>query len=93
MAGAPLLVLNLATRGRSPGMGDVKLAAFGGAVVGMFSIQAAMFAVLVGLFAGGVFGVVYESVTKRREFPLGVPLSAVFAVVLLAQVVSERGWS
>lgn len=92
-AGAPLLAMNLATRGRSPGMGDVKLVAFGGAVVGIFSITAAVVAVLVGLLAGGVFGVVYESLMKRRGFPLGVPLASVFAVVLLAQVVSQRSWS
>ena len=89
VAAGPLLVMNLVSGGRSPGMGDVKLAAFGGAAVGTVSVLVAGLVAVVGLFVGGVFGVVYQSVTNRRGFPLGVPLAAVFAVTVLVQAVNE----
>lgn len=88
----PLLVMNLVSGGRSPGMGDVKLAGVAGLAIGAGSIPSAVVAMIVGLLAGGLFGAAFQSVTGRREFPLGVPLAAVFAAVLLTQAASERGW-
>jgi leader peptidase (prepilin peptidase)/N-methyltransferase len=92
LAAGPLLAMNLLTGGRSPGMGDVKLAGVAGLAIGTVSAAAAGAAVIAGLLAGGLFGAAFQSMTGRREFPLGVPLAVVFAAVVLGQVVTGRGW-
>ena len=83
MAG-PLLASNLATGGRSPGLGDVKLVALAGAALGMIEPDAApLAALMVMLLGGAAFGALYQRRTGRRGFPLG-PAIAASTLVLLA---------
>jgi prepilin signal peptidase PulO-like enzyme (type II secretory pathway) len=92
MAG-PLLASNVATRGRTPGLGDVKLAAAAGAGLGMLSTTASLAASLLALFGGGVFGVFYQRHRGTAGFPLG-PAIAAAAVVVLAEFGAQlRGWT
>ena len=83
MAG-PLLASNLATSGRTPGLGDVKLAAVAGGALGMLEpVHAPFAALMITLLGGAVFGTIYQQHTRQRGFPLG-PAIAAATITLLA---------
>lgn len=90
----PLFVSHLLTRSRTPGLGDVKLAAVLGASAGAVHPLVAYAALLVALVLGAVFGVLYRQSTKRRTFPLAPAIST--ATVLVLALAAQRvngGWS
>ena len=71
----PLLAAHLVSRSRTPGLGDVKLAAVLGAPLGAVSPAAAYWALLMALTMGAGFGLIYQRATKRRAFPFGPAIS------------------
>jgi prepilin signal peptidase PulO-like enzyme (type II secretory pathway) len=73
--GVPLLAAHLVSKSRTPGLGDVKLAAVLGAPLGAVSPAAAYWALLMALTIGAGFGIIYQRATKRRAFPLGPAIS------------------
>jgi leader peptidase (prepilin peptidase) / N-methyltransferase len=74
MAG-PLFVAHLVSRSRTPGLGDVKLAAVLGVPLGAVSPGAAYWALLLALMIGAGYGLVHQRSTKLRVFPLGPAIS------------------
>lgn len=90
----PLFVSHLVTRSRTPGLGDVKLAAVLGASAGAVHPVVAYAALLVALVFGAVFGVLYRHRTKERTFALAPAIST--ATLLVLAVAAKRvpvGWS
>jgi leader peptidase (prepilin peptidase)/N-methyltransferase len=73
--GVPLLAAHVVSKSRTPGLGDVKLAAVLGAPLGAVSPAAAYWALLMALTIGAGFGFIYQRATKRRAFPLGPAIS------------------
>ena len=71
----PLLAAHLASKSRTPGLGDVKLAVVLGAPLGAISPVAAYWALLLALILGAGFGLISQRATKRRVFPLGPAIS------------------
>ena len=68
----PLLAAHLISKSRTPGLGDVKLAAVLGAPLGTVSPVAAFWALLLALTLGAGFGLISQRATKRRVFPLAL---------------------
>ena len=90
----PLFVSHLVTRSRTPGLGDVKLAAVLGASAGAVHPAVAYAALLVALLLGAVFGLLYRHSTNERTFPLAPAIST--ATVLVLAIAAQRvngGWS
>lgn len=71
----PLLAAHLISQLRTPGLGDVKLAAVLGAPLGAVSPAAAYWALLLALILGAGFGLISQRATNRRVFPLGPAIS------------------
>jgi leader peptidase (prepilin peptidase)/N-methyltransferase len=90
MAG-PLLVSHLATRGRTPGLGDVKLAGVLGLTLGAASMTIAYGALLASLLIGAVFGLWYQRLTGRRGFPFAPAIALGTIGVLAVAGAMERG--
>lgn len=90
MAG-PLLVSHLATRGRTPGLGDVKLAGVLGLTLGAVSLRAAYWSLLASLLIGAAFGIWYQRRTGRRGFPFAPAIAAATIGVLAVLGAVERG--
>jgi len=90
MAG-PLLVSHLATRGRTPGLGDVKLAGVLGLTLGAASMRMAYGALLASLLIGAVFGFWYQRQTGRRGFPFAPAIALATIGVLAVAGATERG--
>jgi Flp pilus assembly protein protease CpaA len=91
---APLFVSHLVTRSRTPGLGDVKLAAVLGASAGAVHPVVAYAALLVALVLGAMFGLFYRHSTNERTFPLAPAIST--ATVLVLAIAAQRvngGWS
>lgn len=81
--GGPLLASNLATRGHTPGLGDIKLAAVAGGALGMIEpADAPLAALMITLVGGAIFGAVYQHRTRQKGFPLG-PAIAGATIALL----------
>lgn len=90
MAG-PLMASHLATRGRAPGLGDVKLALFVGAALALLNpTTAPLAAIMLTLFGGAVFGSIYQRSRRRRGFPLGPAIAAATLAVLTIEGLSLR---
>ncbi len=88
----PLLASNLGTRGRTPGLGDVKLAALVGAALGLLNpTTAPLAALMISLMGGAIFGTIYQRRTRQRGFPLGPAIAAATLAVLIAQGLTLRG--
>lgn len=76
LVGIPLLLINLISRGRAMGMGDVKFAPVIGALLG---ISAGLSALMVAFWIGGIVGtyllLLYrgtaEKITAKSEIPFG----------------------
>lgn len=90
MAG-PLLVSHLAMRGRTPGLGDVKLAGVLGLTLGAVSVTAAYVGLLASLLTGAVFGLWYQRRTRGRGFPFAPAIAMATLGVLFAAGAAERG--
>ena len=90
MAG-PLLVSHLVTRGRTPGLGDVKLAGVLGLTLGAVSMRSAYVALLTSLLIGAVFGLWYQRRSGRTGFPFAPAIALSTIVVLVVAAVAERG--
>ncbi|MEL6893913.1 MAG: prepilin peptidase [Actinomycetota bacterium] len=91
MAG-PLLASNLATGGRTPGLGDVKLAAVVGAGVAVVaSLDAVLPTLTIALAVGAVFGAIYVRRSRRPGFPLGPPIAAATALTLAVAGLNHGG--
>jgi Flp pilus assembly protein protease CpaA len=93
--GGPLVVAHLASKSRTPGLGDVKLAAVLGAPLGAVSPAAAYWALLVSLTIGTGFGLLYQRTTKRRVFPLGpaISLASVLTAFAFGLTGSNGTWA
>lgn len=90
MAG-PLLASNLATRGRTPGLGDIKLAAVAGGALGMIEpVDAPLAALMITLIGGAALGVIYQHRTRRRGFPLGPAIAAATIALLTIEGLALR---
>ena len=76
LMGGPLLVSHLATRGRPPGLGDVKLAGVLGLTLGAVSPTAAYAGLLLSLLPGAVFGLWYQRRSGCRGFPFAPAIAA-----------------
>ncbi len=79
-----LLSINIITKGRGMGLGDVKLAVFVGGIFGIFKALEWLF---VGFLTGGFVGIILILVKKARlkqEIPFGPFLVAAFFVVFFA---------
>lgn len=91
MAG-PLLASNVATRGRTPGLGDVKLAAVAGAGVAVVaSLDAVLPTLLIALAVGAVFGAIYVRRSRWPGFPLGPPIAAATGLTLAVTGLNHGG--
>ena len=90
MAG-PLLASHLATRGRTPGLGDVKLAGVLGLTLGAVSMRSAYAALLASLLIGAVFGIWYQRRSGRSGFPFAPAIALSTIGVLVVAAVAERG--
>jgi leader peptidase (prepilin peptidase)/N-methyltransferase len=90
MAG-PLLVSHLATRGRTPGLGDVKLAGVLGLTLGAASTTLAYGALLASLLIGSVFGFCYQRHTGRSGFPFAPAIALATIGALVVAGATERG--
>lgn len=66
-----LLFLNLITKGKGMGMGDVKLAAFMGLLLGWPKIMVAMYAAFIVGAVVGVFLIVRGKIKKKSLIPFG----------------------
>lgn len=82
--GGPLLAAHLVSKSRTPGLGDVKLAAVLGAPLGAVSPVAAYWALLLALILGAGFGLIFQGATQRRVFPLGPAISLASLVTAFA---------
>lgn len=83
IAGAPLLTQHVATGGRTPGLGDAKLAGVLGLVAGAVHPAAAIAGLLVSLLFGTVCGLVWQRRWQRGPgFPLGPALATGMTLVL-----------
>jgi leader peptidase (prepilin peptidase)/N-methyltransferase len=84
IAGAPLFVQHVATGGRTPGLGDAKLAAVLGLAAGTISPAVAATGLLISLLFGAVFGLLWQRRRWSRQpgFPLGPGLAAGMAVAV-----------
>jgi Flp pilus assembly protein protease CpaA len=93
--GGPLLGAHLVSKSRTPGLGDIKLAAVLGAPLGAVSPAAAYWALLVALTIGAVFGLLYQRTTKRRVFPLGpaISLASVLTAFAFGLTGSNETWA
>ena len=78
----PLLVSHLITRARTPGLGDVKLAAVLGAACGAAHPSTAYLALVLALLIGIPFGLVWRASGRGRAFPFAPSLGAAAVVVL-----------
>jgi Flp pilus assembly protein protease CpaA len=78
----PLLAANLATAGRTPGLGDVKLATVLGAVLGTAGLVVTYLTLLAVLATGAVFGLAWQRRTGERGFPLAPGVAAATCVAL-----------
>ena len=87
----PLLVSHLATRGRTPGLGDVKLAGVLGITLGAASMRLAYGALLASLLIGAAFGFWYQRQTGRRGFPFAPAIALAAVGMLAAAGATERG--
>lgn len=88
----PLLAAHLATATRTPGLGDVKLAAIAGATVGLFDPTTAPLAVLFMTLLGGAgFGAIWQRTTGRRGFPLGPAIATATLAMLTIEGLTLRG--
>lgn len=90
MAG-PLLVSHLVTRGRTPGLGDVKLAGVLGLTLGAVSVTAAYVGLLASLLTGAIFGLWYQRRTRGRGFPFAPAIAMATLGVLFAAGAADRG--
>jgi Flp pilus assembly protein protease CpaA len=83
IAGAPLFAQHVVTGGRTPGLGDAKLAAVLGLVAGAIYPAVAVTGLLVSLLLGAVFGLLWQRRWRRGpRFPLGPALVAGMAVAV-----------
>jgi leader peptidase (prepilin peptidase)/N-methyltransferase len=89
--GAPLLVSNLWSAGRTPGLGDVKLAGVLGMAAGAVSVRAAYAALLGALMLGALVGLGYRVRTGSRSFPLGPAISAASVIAVTVVGLSRHG--
>lgn len=90
MAG-PLLASNLATRGRTPGLGDIKLAGVACAALGMLDpVDAPLAALMITLLGGAIFGTIYQRRTRQRGFPLGPAIAAATITLLVIEGLELR---
>lgn len=90
MAG-PLLGSNLATRGRTPGLGDIKLAGVAGAALGMLDpVHAPLAALMITLLGGAIFGAIYQHRTRQRGFPLGPAIAGATIALLVIEGLELR---
>ena len=90
MAG-PLLVSHLVTCGRTPGLGDVKLAGVLGLTLGAVSMTNAYVALLTSLLIGAVFGLWYQRRSGRTGFPFAPAIALATIGVLVVAALAERG--
>jgi leader peptidase (prepilin peptidase) / N-methyltransferase len=92
--GGPLFAAHLVTRSRTPGLGDVKLAAVLGVPLGAISPAVAYSALLLALMIGAGYGFVYQRATKRRMFPLGpaISLASVLTAFAFGLARSDLAW-
>ena len=82
-SGGGALASNLATRGHTPGLGDIKLAAVAGAALGMIEpVDAPLAALMITLVGGAIFGAVYQRRKCQRGFPLGPAIAAATIALL-----------
>lgn len=94
IASAPLFLQHVATRGATPGLGDVKLAGVLGLVAGAVHPAAAIIGVLASLLLGAVLGLLWQRRWRRgRAFPLGPALAAGTAFSLAVWPLLEAGSS
>ena len=83
LAGTPLFVQHIATGCRTPGLGDVKLAAVLGLVAGAIHPAVAIAGLLSSLLLGAVFGLLWQRRWSRGPgFPLGPALAAGMAAAI-----------
>jgi ribosomal protein S18 acetylase RimI-like enzyme/Flp pilus assembly protein protease CpaA len=83
IAGAPLFAQHVVTGGRSPGLGDAKLAAAVGLVAGAIYPAVAIAGLLVSVLLGVVFGLLWQRRWRRGPgFPLAPALVAGMAVAV-----------
>jgi prepilin signal peptidase PulO-like enzyme (type II secretory pathway) len=90
MAG-PLLASHLVTRGRTPGLGDVKLGAVLGMTLGAVSVMTVYVALVGSLLVGSVFGLWYQRRAGTRGFPFAPAIAAATISVLFVAGAAERG--
>lgn len=90
MAG-PLLVSHLVTRGRTPGLGDVKLAGVLGMTLGAVSVMTVYVALIGSLLVGALFGLWYQRRTGTRGFPFAPAIATATIGVLVVAGAAERG--
>ena len=90
MAG-PLLISHLETRGRTPGLGDDKLAGDLGLTLGAVSTSTAYVGLLASLLTGTVFGLWYQRRSGRRGLPFASAIAAATLGVLFVAGAAERG--
>lgn len=90
MAG-PLLASNLATRGRTPGLGDIKLAGVAGGALGLLEpVHTPFAALMITLLGGAIFGTIYQRRTRQRGFPLGPAIAAATITLLVIEGLELR---
>lgn len=87
----PLLASHLVTRGRTPGLGDVKLTGVLGLTLGAVSTMTAYFALLASLLFGALFGLWYQRRTGTRGFPFAPAIATATIGVLVVAGAAERG--
>ena len=87
----PLLLVHVVTAARTPGLGDVKLAASAGLVCGAFDVRLALPAVAASCLIGGVFGMVWQRRTGQRVFPFAPAIALGTALALGFGALA--GWS
>lgn len=88
---APLLASHLLTRGRTPGLGDVKLAAVLGLAVGPFGFTAAYVALVGSLLLGASIGIWYRSRYGTRGFPFAPAISMASIAALIGATLLAPG--
>ncbi|MET0146090.1 MAG: A24 family peptidase [Ilumatobacteraceae bacterium] len=79
----PLFVAHLVTGGRTPGLGDVKLALSAGLLCGAFDVGLALPALVVSCLLGAAMGGVWQHRTGRSGFPFAPAIATGTALTLL----------
>ena len=91
--GGPLFAANLLTRGRTPGLGDAKLAGALGLTVGAVSPTLAYLTIIAALLAGALWGAIRKALSGERTFPLAPAIgAATIAMLIAARLTGTGAW-